>query len=129
MTFFFTGAAVADHPCMRICEWPPNPRNCEYNWSVESFFSSGTACSIGCPHSNLPNPTNVSCHQHPDCILLNGVPRPIIVVNKSLPGPSIQVGDGLENYNFITPLYFLSSSSCNYASYLCPYKAHTKKPQ
>ena len=51
----------------------------------------GELCTIGCENSTIANEDNIGCQQHPDCIIVDGVSRPVLVVNRQLPGPSIQV--------------------------------------
>ncbi|XP_071494140.1 uncharacterized protein [Diadema antillarum] len=80
----------ADHECTRECEWPPAPKHCRYNFSLEWYYSMSKAC-YGCP-------SNLTDCSRPQCIPLNGVPRPITVVNRMFPGPAVEVckGDTIE---------------------------------
>ncbi|XP_072034762.1 uncharacterized protein [Amphiura filiformis] len=71
------------HQCFRTCEWPPQPKTCIYNFTVDWFYSMSVACN-NCPINST------DCDRK-YCIPLNGVPRPVMVVNKMLPGPAIQV--------------------------------------
>ncbi|XP_072013206.1 uncharacterized protein [Amphiura filiformis] len=82
---FVKGITESDlnHECLRTCEWPAKPKTCEYTFVIEWFYSMSKAC-YGCPF-------NLTECSRPDCIPLNGVPRPVAVVNRLFPGPSIQV--------------------------------------
>ncbi|XP_038051053.1 oxidoreductase OpS5-like [Patiria miniata] len=71
------------HECLRTCEWPPKPKICRYDFTIELFHTMSTDC-MDCPHNQT------HCYR-PQCIPADGVPRAIIVINKLLPGPSIQV--------------------------------------
>lgn len=63
---------------------------CEYEWHIEWYQVLSKAC-LSCPF-NLTH-----CSQK-DCVPANGVMRPIMVINRMLPGPSIQVclGDEIQ---------------------------------
>jgi hypothetical protein len=71
------------HPCQRECRADEPPKTCEYHFKVEWYYTMSKAC-YDCPY-NLTD-----CYR-PDCVPADGVERPIIVINRSLPGPSIQV--------------------------------------
>ncbi|XP_022087951.1 laccase-like isoform X2 [Acanthaster planci] len=79
------GLSTSDlsHECLRPCEWPAQPRTCRYDFTVEWYYSMSKAC-FDCP-------VNRTDCGRPDCIPLNGVPRPVAVVNRMFPGPSIQI--------------------------------------
>ncbi|XP_039275445.1 laccase isoform X2 [Nilaparvata lugens] len=71
------------HPCLRECRAGEAPMTCHYTFVVELYYAMSKAC-YNCA-------TNASdCDRH-DCIPTNGVKRPIIVVNRTIPGPSIEV--------------------------------------
>lgn len=72
------------HPCQRECRTGEPPKTCEYHFKVEWYYTMSKAC-YDCPY-NLTD-----CYR-PDCVPADGVEKPIIVINRSLPGPSIQVG-------------------------------------
>ncbi|KAJ1521928.1 hypothetical protein ONE63_002262 [Megalurothrips usitatus] len=63
---------------------------CRYDFHVESYHSMSKAC-YGCPG-------NATDCARPDCIAADGVSRALVVVNRQLPGPSLQVclGDRIE---------------------------------
>lgn len=71
------------HPCQRECHVDEPPKTCEYHFKVEWYYTMSKAC-YDCPY-NLTD-----CYR-PDCVPADGVEKPIIVINRSLPGPSIQV--------------------------------------
>lgn len=56
---------------------------CSYEWRIEWYEVLSKAC-LDCPF-NITN-----CYQ-PECVSANGVSRSIIVVNRMLPGPAIDV--------------------------------------
>lgn len=70
------------HACQRECDDGP-ARRCVYDFHVEYFFTMSKAC-YDCPHSIE------DCDRH-HCISADGVERGVVVVNRQLPGPSIQV--------------------------------------
>lgn len=74
------------HPCQRECRTDEPPRTCEYHFKVEWYYTMSKAC-YDCPY-NLTD-----CYR-PDCVPADGVEKPVIVINRSLPGPSIQVNRG-----------------------------------
>lgn len=73
------------HHCQRECRTGEPPRTCEYHFKVEWYYTMSKAC-YDCPY-NLTD-----CYR-PDCVPADGVEKPIIVINRSLPGPSIQVNN------------------------------------
>ena len=83
----------SDHPCQRTCEWPRQPKTCVYHFEVTWDYSVGMNCYDGCPYREWYVPdSGYGCMQHPECMILDAASRPILVVNKQFPGPSIQVG-------------------------------------
>ena len=74
---------VEEHECNRPCSWPPQPKTCRYTFTVEWLQSMSLAC-YDCPF-------NLTDCERPGCIPVNGVARPIVVVNRQLPGPHVQV--------------------------------------
>ncbi|XP_022095078.1 laccase-25-like [Acanthaster planci] len=79
----FTDDNASTHECLRTCEWPPRPRTCRYEFTLEWYHTISTAC-FDCPF-------NVSDCYRPNCIAINGEKRAVSVVNRQFPGPSIQV--------------------------------------
>lgn len=59
---------------------------CEYDWTLEMYSTLGRAC-FNCPR-------NFTDCLRENCILADGKLKTIEVVNKLLPGPSIQVCKG-----------------------------------
>ncbi|XP_071500404.1 uncharacterized protein [Diadema antillarum] len=72
-----------DHPCVRDCDTSPGPMTCRYDWTIESYFSVSRAC-YQCPFNTY------DCHRT-DCVPLAGYARPVLSVNRKVPGPTIQV--------------------------------------
>lgn len=77
-----------NHPCFRTCYATSAPMQCVYDFNVEWFQTMSMAC-FNCPG------TAADCNRH-DCITADGFARPIQVVNRKMPGPSIQVCYGDE---------------------------------
>lgn len=71
------------HPCKRICGKDTIPMLCHYNFVVEWYQTLSKAC-YDCPY------TADDCNR-PHCIVGDGRKRPILVVNRQMPGPSIEV--------------------------------------
>lgn len=96
------GPEQSVHPCQRECHVGEPPKTCEYRFKVEWYYTMSKAC-YDCPY-NLTD-----CYR-PDCVPADGVEKPIIVINRSLPGPSIQVRG---NNNVITIIIILYCSCTN----------------
>ncbi|KAK7469808.1 hypothetical protein BaRGS_00036185 [Batillaria attramentaria] len=77
-----------DHPCIRTCEDDALPRTCEYDWTLELYYTLSKAC-FDCPF-NLTD-----CHR-PHCVPADGTSRGVLTANRRLPGPTIQVCEGDE---------------------------------
>jgi L-ascorbate oxidase len=75
-----------DHPCIRDCSVFRVPMECTYDFIVEYQYVISRSC-FNCTQ----NPSD--CFR-PNCISANGVPRAVQVVNRQLPGPTIQVCQG-----------------------------------
>lgn len=73
---------VMTHPCARECIKGEEPMTCYYKFNVEWYYSMSKAC-----HNCSNNENDCS---RTDCIPANGMKRAIIVVNRTLPGPSIE---------------------------------------
>lgn len=56
---------------------------CKYNWTIEWYTVLGKAC--------LDCPTNMTNCYNEHCITANGVHRPVMVINRMLPGPPVIV--------------------------------------
>jgi len=76
------------HPCSRNCSEDPRPRLCRYHFKAELYTSLSKACY------ECPSPAS-DCSR-PHCVALDGYKKPVITVNRRLPGPSIQVCEGDE---------------------------------
>ncbi|XP_033107321.1 laccase-2-like [Anneissia japonica] len=77
---------VETHDCLRSCEYPAQPRVCEYVFSAKWFYSMSSYC-FDCP-VRLDD-----CYLE-ECVALDGSARPVVVTNSTIPGPSIQVCEG-----------------------------------
>jgi hypothetical protein len=71
------------HPCARICKEGAPPMVCKYRFELEWYYTMSKAC-YNCP-LHLED-----CFRK-DCVVTDGVRRPIIVVNRQMPGPSVEV--------------------------------------
>lgn len=56
---------------------------CEYLFQVEWYYTMSKAC-YNCPMDKE------DCYR-PDCVIGTGVGRPIVTVNRTIPGPLIDV--------------------------------------
>ncbi|XP_067668418.1 uncharacterized protein [Haliotis asinina] len=72
-----------DHPCIRACVDGAPPMTCEYNFTLEYYHVLSKACFM-CPF-------NISDCSRPHCVAADGVRRPVITVNRMLPGPALHV--------------------------------------
>ena len=75
-----------NHTCLRDCSDRRSPMICEYDFVLETYVTMSKAC-YGCP----VNGTDCS-REH--CLTADGFKKAIQVVNRLLPGPSIQVCKG-----------------------------------
>lgn len=75
-----------NHSCVRDCSLSPSPRVCEYEWTLEMYSTLSRACF------NCPN--NYTDCLRENCVLADGILKTIEVVNRLLPGPSVQVCKG-----------------------------------
>ena len=74
-----------NHSCIRDCS-NSTPMICEYDWTLEMYSTLGRAC-YNCP-------LNYTDCLRENCILADGKIKTIEVINKLMPGPSIQVCKG-----------------------------------
>ncbi|KAJ8669742.1 hypothetical protein QAD02_001001 [Eretmocerus hayati] len=74
------------HPCRRTCVDDEPPMECRYSFHVEHYFAMSKAC-YGCPK-------NITDCFRPHCIPADGMRRSLVVVNRQMPGPSIEVCEG-----------------------------------
>ncbi|XP_050711720.1 uncharacterized protein LOC126995868 isoform X4 [Eriocheir sinensis] len=75
----------ANHPCQRPCVAGDN-RTCLYEFHMQTYHTLSRAC-YDCPQ-------NLTDCSRKECIPGDGVSRPLVVVNRELPGPSLQVCEG-----------------------------------
>ncbi|KAL4230719.1 Mco1p [Mactra antiquata] len=73
------------HPCLRKCV-DNQPQNCYYDFTLEMYYTNTKAC-YDCPMNKT------DCFR-PHCVPADGVPRGILVANRMLPGPAINVCEG-----------------------------------
>ncbi|KAK7504004.1 hypothetical protein BaRGS_00004736 [Batillaria attramentaria] len=74
------------HSCLRPCVGGEEPMTCQFNFTVEWYRTLSKAC-WDCPF-------NVSDCFRPQCLSGDGYPRPVITINRQIPGPPIQVCEG-----------------------------------
>ncbi|XP_067620744.1 uncharacterized protein Mco1 [Eurosta solidaginis] len=75
-----------NHPCARQCQQNAAPMTCTYTFVVEWYETLSKAC-YACPH-------NITDCARPHCILADGIERSVMVVNRMMPGPSLEVCEG-----------------------------------
>ncbi|XP_029042896.1 laccase-1-like isoform X2 [Osmia bicornis bicornis] len=75
-----------EHPCRRTCSDDAPPMECHYTFRLEGYRTMSKAC-YDCPF-NLTD-----CFRK-HCIPADGVKRSILVVNRQMPGPPIEVCQG-----------------------------------
>nr|XP_029736390.1 L-ascorbate oxidase-like [Aedes albopictus]XP_029736391.1 L-ascorbate oxidase-like [Aedes albopictus] len=73
----------SDHECKRECIRGRKPMNCYYRFKIEWYETLSKAC-YECPY-------NATDCDRPHCIAADGVRRSVIVINRMMPGPSIEV--------------------------------------
>ncbi|XP_064087026.1 LOW QUALITY PROTEIN: uncharacterized protein LOC135201744 [Macrobrachium nipponense] len=71
--------------CYRKC-MPGDTRTCHFSFEVHLYQTMSRAC-YNCPR-------NITDCSRPECVPGDGVQRRIVVVNKQMPGPHIQVCEG-----------------------------------
>ncbi|EEZ98364.1 laccase 1 isoform X1 [Tribolium castaneum] len=72
-----------DNPCARKCVKDSVPMTCRYTFLLEWYHTLSKAC-YDCPYNTQ------DCYRE-DCIPGDGNKRSIIVVNRKMPGPSVEV--------------------------------------
>jgi len=83
---FFEYSSYENHACKRDCSKDSAKLLCRYNFTVEWYSTLSKAC-YNCP-------SNRSDCNRKDCVAANGVVRAVMVVNRMLPGPAIEVCEG-----------------------------------
>lgn len=71
------------HPCDRKCIEGEAPMICKYHFTVEWYQILSKAC-YDCPYNQT------DCGRL-HCITGDGIKRPVLVVNRQMPGPAIEV--------------------------------------
>ncbi|XP_076239494.1 uncharacterized protein LOC143182413 [Calliopsis andreniformis] len=74
------------HPCRRNCEDGAPPMECRYVFKLETYRTMSKAC-YDCPH-------NITDCFRKHCVPADGIERSILVVNRQMPGPAIEVCQG-----------------------------------
>ncbi len=83
------------------------PTICEYNFTIEWYSTLSKACY------NCPN--NLTDCERPDCVAANGIVRSIVVVNRMLPGPAIQLCKGdLVSVKVFNNLHYSEATSIHW---------------
>ena len=78
-----TGAA---HECERRC-LIGDTRTCVYEFHLQEYHTMSRAC-YNCPQ-------NITDCSRQECVPGDGVKRPLLTINRQLPGPSVQVSESL----------------------------------
>nr|CAI5859313.1 unnamed protein product [Callosobruchus analis] len=73
----------SSHPCARTCVLGAPPMVCRYHFEVEWYHTLSKAC-YDCPY-------NVEDCFRKHCVPGDGNKRPIVTVNRRIPGPTVQV--------------------------------------
>lgn len=71
------------HACRRTCRDGAAPLDCYYTFKLESYYAMSKAC-YDCPF-------NITDCFRPHCIPADGIKRSLLVVNRQMPGPAIEV--------------------------------------
>ena len=96
-----------NHPCIRKCDKHTKPMVCKYNWTIEWYSTMSKAC-LDCPFSES------NCHR-PHCVTGDGVKRPIITINRMLPGPSLIVcQNDMIRINLLNSLHMTEGTSIHW---------------
>ncbi|GFR79619.1 L-ascorbate oxidase [Elysia marginata] len=75
-----------DHACVRSCQEGEKPMTCRYYFLVEHYTTLSAAC--------------YDCHKNrtdcllPQCVPGAGLQRPVLTVNRMIPGPAIHEAVG-----------------------------------
>ncbi|KAK7083882.1 Mco1p [Halocaridina rubra] len=83
--FLIVTTIASGHECERPCT-QGDVRTCMYEFHLQEYHTLGRAC-YSCPQE-------LSDCARPECIAADGVSRPLLAVNRQLPGPAIQVCEG-----------------------------------
>ncbi|CAL7934818.1 unnamed protein product [Xylocopa violacea] len=74
------------HPCRRTCNDEAPPMECRYIFRLEAYHTMSKAC-YDCPF-------NITDCFRRHCIPADGIERSILIVNRQMPGPPIEVCQG-----------------------------------
>lgn len=80
---YMTLEAYRNHPCVRECKLGAPPMTCQYTFKMEWYETLSKAC-YDCPF-------NVTDCSRPHCIPGDGVRRSVLIINRMMPGPQIEV--------------------------------------
>ncbi|XP_015121329.1 laccase-1 [Diachasma alloeum] len=97
---------LSKHPCRRACKDNSTPMECHYSFEVESYRTMSKAC-YNCP-------LNVTQCFLPHCIPADGFKRSLQIVNRQLPGPTIEVCQGDRLIVDVTNLLLAESTSLHW---------------
>lgn len=88
--FFFTDSPPVSTNCDRICK-PGDTKTCVFTWNVSYYYSltNDDDKITNRPCGNCPFDI-ADCYRN-ECIPLNGLKRPLVTVNRQVPGPKIVV--------------------------------------
>ena len=91
------------HACRRTCKDDAAPLDCYYIFKLESYQTMSKAC-YNCPF-------NITDCFRPHCIPADGIHRSLMVVNRQMPGPSIEVrNNNKKNFVILISLYIYASA-------------------
>lgn len=83
--FLLIIASALCHECERPCV-EGDTKTCMYEFHLQEYYTLGRAC-FDCPNE-------LSDCRREECIAADGVSRPLLTINRQLPGPAIQVCEG-----------------------------------
>lgn len=87
------------HPCTRTCVKGAAPMICRYRFTMEWYHTLSKAC-FSCP-------SIIEDCKRPHCIPGDGVKRSVLVVNRQMPGPSIDVSSTTKYLKFSYVILYL----------------------
>lgn len=79
---FLNSNTYRSHPCLRDCV-AGRTLTCYYEFNIEFYETLSKAC-YDCPYNQT------DCFR-PHCISTDGIRRSVLVVNRMMPGPAIEV--------------------------------------
>ena len=89
LCYEYTGRffSYENHTCIRDCTQSSRPMVCEYDFTLEDYTTLSRYC-YNCRKNN-----QTDCYRE-GCVTADGTARTVMVINRMLPGPSIQVCQG-----------------------------------